>query len=333
MKKVIIVVIIAICLIAVYYLVKSNQDLEKVLSQFNNVQSDGFYDIKTNSEASGYIVSNKTNEGYRYGYVNYKGKLLLKPEYNQLYRVMDVADKDNVYIIAAKNGRYGVSLNGKTIINYEYQFIEYDGSTEKFILQKSNKFGVANIRGENILPVESDNIEAKGLYIYETKQDKNTVYDKEGIVKEIAFNITIMPTDNEEYYIKIVEENDQYLYGVVDRQENEIVPAVYSYIEYALKNYFIVCNKDYLQGLVDANNKIKIETKYNLVQKIQDTDIIMTLDTQNNKTELYSNQIEKVCEMKDATVEVQREKDLNIIKIYNKEQIKYFDSNGNEIEK
>ena len=39
---------------------------------------------------------------------------------------MDIKDKDNVYIIAAKNGRYGVSVNGKTIINYEYQYIDYN---------------------------------------------------------------------------------------------------------------------------------------------------------------------------------------------------------------
>lgn len=331
MKKVIIVAIIVISLVAIYFLVKSNQDLEKVLSQFNNVQSDGFYDLKTNSEASGYIVSNKTSEGYRYGYVNYKGKILLKAEYNQLYRVMDIEDKDEVYIIAAKNGRYGVSLNGKTIINYEYQFIDYDATTQKFILQKSNKYGVANIKGEIIIPVENDNIEAKGIYIYATKKDENKVYDKNGQIKEMDFNVTIMPTDNEEYYIKIVEENDNYLHGVVDKKENEIVPTIYSYIEYVFEDYFIVCNEEYVQGLIDKNNNIKIEIKYSLVQKIPETNIIMVLDTENNQTELYSNQIKKLCAMQEATVE--RENDENIIKIYNNKETKYFDANGKEIKK
>lgn len=333
MKKVIIVIIIVISLVSIYVLVKSNQDLEKVLSQFNNVQSDSFYDSKTNSEVAGYIVSNKTSEGYRYGYVNYKGKLLLKAEYNQLYRVMNIEDRDKVYIIAAKNGRYGVSLNGKTIINYEYQFIEYDATTEKFILQKTNKYGVANIKGEILIPVENDNIEAKGIYLYVTKQEENKVYDREGNIKPMDFNITMLPTDNKEYYIKIVEEDEQYIYGVVNKQEKEIIPTIYSYIEYAYEDYFIVCNQEQLQGLIDKNNEVKIEVKYNLVQKIQYTDIIMALSSENNKTELYSKQAEKICEMKNATVEVQGEKDLNTIKIYNKEEIKYFDETGKEIKK
>jgi hypothetical protein len=331
MKKVIIIVITVISLVAIYFLVKTNQDLEKVLSQFNNVQSDGFYDLKTNIEASGYIVSNKTNEGYRYGYVNYQGKILLKPEYNQLYRVMDIEDKNKIYIIAAKNGRYGVTLNGKTIINYEYQFIEYDGITEKFILQKSNKYGLANKKGETILSVENDSIEAKGIYIYVTKQDERKVYNKNAEVKEIDFNVTILPTENEEYYIKTVEENQNYFYGVVDKEEKEIIPTIYSYIEYMFENYFIVCNEENMQGIVDENNNIKIDKKYNLVQKIPDTNIIMVLDTENNITELYSKKIEKMCEMKKATVE--RESDENIIKIYNNEETKYFDINGEEIKK
>lgn len=335
MKKVAIIVsiIIVSALVAIYFAVKSNQNIETLLKQFNNVQSDGFYDAKTNAEAAGYIVSNKTTEGYRYGYVNYKGKLLLKPEYNQLYRVMDIENKDKVYIIAAKNGRYGVSLNGKTIINYEYQFIEYDAATEKFILQKSSKYGVAKIDGEILIPVENSNVEAKGIYLYVTKQDENKVYDKNGQTKEIDFNTTITPTDNEEYYIKIVEENENYLYGVVDKEEKEIIPAIYGYIEYIFEDYFIVCNENYLQGVADTNNNMKIDLKYNLVQKIQDTNIIMALDTENNKTELYSKQLEKICEIEEATVEVQSENNENIIKIYNNKETKYFDANGREINK
>ena len=335
MKKVAIIVsiIIVSALVAIYFAVKSNQNIETLLKQFNNVQSDGFYDAKTNAEAAGYIVSNKTTEGYRYGYVNYKGKLLLKPEYNQLYRVMDIENKDKVYIIAAKNGRYGVSLNGKTIINYEYQFIEYDGATEKFILQKSSNYGVAKIDGEILIPVENSNVEAKGIYLYVTKQDENKVYDKNGQRKEIDFNTTITPTDNEEYYIKIVEEDENYLYGVVNKEEKEIIPVIYGYIEYIFEDYFIVCNENYLQGVANTNNDMKIDLKYNLVQKIQDTNIIMALDTENNKTELYSKQLEKICEIEEATVEVQSENNENIIKIYNNKETKYFDANGRKINK
>ena len=335
MKKVAIIasIILVIALIGIYFAVKSNQNIDTLLKQFNNVQSDGFYDAKTNIEASGYIVSNKTTEGYRYGYVNYKGKLLLKAEYNQLYRVMDIENKDKIYIIAARNGRYGVSLNGKTIINYEYQFIEYDKATEKFILQKSGKYGAATLDGEVIIPVENNNIEAKGIYLYVTKNDENKVYNKNGQIKELDFNTMITPTENEDYYIKVIEENDTYLYGVINKEEKEIIPTIYTYVEYLNEDYFIVCNEKYSQGIVNQNNENKLEQKYNVVQKIQGTNMIMALDTENNKTELYSMNLQKICEIEEATVEVQNEGGKNIIKIYNKREARYFDSNGIEINK
>ena len=142
MKKIIMVIIIVIIVITgIYFINNSNKNIDKVLSQFETYESDGYYDNKNNQEAEGYIVSNKTADGYRYGYVNYKGKILLETEYNQIYRIMEIENKDKVYLIAAKNGRYGVSLNGKDIIKYEYQFIEYNSKIEEFILQKSDNEG------------------------------------------------------------------------------------------------------------------------------------------------------------------------------------------------
>ena len=51
----------------------------------------------------------KTQEGYRYGYINNNGKLILKPEYNQLSRITDIEDNDNAYLLGAKNGQFGVT--------------------------------------------------------------------------------------------------------------------------------------------------------------------------------------------------------------------------------
>ena len=75
MKKVLIAVIVAIILVIGIYLVKNkNKNIDKVLEQFERYESDGYY--ANDEEAAGYIVVNKTEEGYRYGYVNYKGKIV-----------------------------------------------------------------------------------------------------------------------------------------------------------------------------------------------------------------------------------------------------------------
>lgn len=179
MKKVIIATIIVIIIIGISYLAtNSTLNIEQVLSKFETREGDGFYDSANSSKGAGYIVSNKMEDGYRYGYVNHKGKILLEPEYNQIHRVLEIKDKNKIYLIAAKNGRYGVNLNGKNIIKHEYQFIEYNNQIEGFILQKSENYGVADLKGNMILSVENDYIEVKGQYIYVTNSEGNKVYNK-----------------------------------------------------------------------------------------------------------------------------------------------------------
>ena len=330
MKKIIIaILIVVIIIVGTCCIANSSKDIDKVLAQFEKYESDGYYDNKNNEEAVGYIVSNKTQEGYRYGYVNYKGKILLDAEYNQIYRVMDIEDKNKVYLIAAKNGRYGVSLNGKNIIKYEYQFIEYNSKIEGFILQKTDNYGVANISGKIIIPVENEAVEVKGKYIYVSNDQENKVYDKNGKTQEIDFNISINPTENENYFIKIIEKDEQYFYGVVDKEENELIKANYIYLEYLFDNYFIAGDENNKEGIIDISNSIKLEFNYSLVQKIQNTNLIRTLNSETNETEIYSQNFEKIYTMKNANVE----NDGTAIKIYNETETKYLDENGIEISK
>ena len=95
MKKIIVAIIVVILIITGIVLSKkSNKNIDEVLAQFEKHETDGYY---YNNEAwAGYVVFNKTQDGYRYGYVNYKGDILLEAEFNDIYRVMDIKDKDNV---------------------------------------------------------------------------------------------------------------------------------------------------------------------------------------------------------------------------------------------
>ena len=76
--------------------------------KYDQINVDGYYTKEGGYNYSGYIVSTTTDQGYRYGYINYDGKLLLEPNYNQLSRVTQIQDNNNAYIICAENGRYGV---------------------------------------------------------------------------------------------------------------------------------------------------------------------------------------------------------------------------------
>ena len=93
--------------------------------QYDEIEVDKFYEEGNGYKKAGYIVKNTTEEGYRYGYVNTEGKKIIDTKYNELYRIVEI-NSDDVYIICAENGKYGLLKNGKQIIENEYQSIVYN---------------------------------------------------------------------------------------------------------------------------------------------------------------------------------------------------------------
>ena len=111
------------------FLVKQNE-LEGIINmkgkviikcEYESVTSDNYYSENGNKKQAGFIVSKKTEDGYRYGYANYRGTIILNPIYTQLERVTEIANEKGVYFIAFKNGQAGLLKNNKEILNYEYE--------------------------------------------------------------------------------------------------------------------------------------------------------------------------------------------------------------------
>ncbi len=65
---------------------------------------------------------------------------------------------------------------------------------------------------------------------------------------------------------------------------------------------------------------MKIQIENDSLQKVQDTSIIQSVIAKDNITKLYDKNMSKICEMKDAKIEV---KD-NYIVIYNENEKKVF---------
>ena len=89
--------------------------------EYESVTSDNYYNEDQNNEKAGFIVSKKTDDGYRYGYINYRGSKIVKPIFTQLERVTEISDDKNIYFIAFKDGQAGLLKNNKEIVNYEYE--------------------------------------------------------------------------------------------------------------------------------------------------------------------------------------------------------------------
>ena len=296
---------------------------ELVKTEYDNIITDGYYDETDKYVKSGFIVSNTTDEGYRYGYINYSGKEILKPEYNEIMRITEIED---LYLIAAKNGKYGLYNKSKAVIPNEYQSINYD-EIGLVILQKNKNYGMADLEGNIKINVEYSDIGSKGIYIYASNETKNDVFDKEGNKKDINFNKNVYETDNENYRISTIMNNDVLYYGIEDNNGTVLVDEVYSYLEYAYKDYFIAKNMDGKLGVINANGKVLIDLKYNLVQKIKDKNMIQILDKKT--TNIYSDNLEIICKMKNSKINNEND----FIKIYNDKEEKYFNNEGVEIYK
>ena len=293
---------------------------------YDQISVDGYYTDENGYKNAGYIVSNKTQEGYRYGYINNKGKLILKLEYNQLSRITDIKDAENVYLLGAKNGQFGINKNEKELIKNEYQSISYDQTNQLFVVEKSKKYGVANLDGQVIVPEQYEQIDVVGIYIYATNEQGTTVYNSNGTEANIDRNIQILNTTNEKYKIRINNENGS-KYGVIGKDGTQIIEEKYNYIEYLYDNYFIVSNENSKLGVIDDKNNVKIEIENDSLQKIENTNIIQAIVSNSNTTKLYSKDMSKICEMKDATIEVKN----NYIRIYNETETKYFSLEGQEL--
>lgn len=294
--------------------------------EYDSIAVDEYYTDENRYQYAGYIVSIKTEEGYRYGYLNNKGKEILKTEYNEVSRVTEIQDNDNSYLICAKNGQYGVTKNGEQLVENEYQSIRYDASNKVFVIEKSKKYGIANIEGKLIVPVEYNQIDITGIYLYAQNEQGTTVYNSNGAQANIDANVAILNTSNEKYKIRINNEEGT-KYGVINKEGKQLIEEKYNYIEYLYGDYFIVSYENGKLGVVDNKENVKIEINKDSLQKIQGTDLIQTTLTESKTTQIYSKTMEKIGEMQNAMIEVED----NHIKMYNETETKYLDKNGKEL--
>ncbi len=298
---------------------------ELVKITYDKIEADKYYKENVGYKDSGYIVTNTTDEGYRYGYVNKEGKEILKTEFNDLSRILEV-DSDEVYLICAQNGKYGMYKNSKKIINNEYQALRYDENNNIIVALKGKQYGVMSMEGKQIIPFKYKQIDVTGENIYATQSDGNIkVFDNKGKETELDYNTVVTKVENTNYKINISVRDNKTFYNIYKNNEKR-TNKEYTYIEYLYDDYFLASNGDGKVGIIDENEENKIEFKYNSIQKIENMNLLEAKDD-NNVIEIYSTDMEKITELKNAVVEENE----NYIKLYNDNEIKYITKDGKEI--
>ena len=290
--------------------------------EYDLINADGFYSEKTKYKDAGFIVGKKQEDGYKYGYIDAKGNKILDNLYNEISRITTIDDE--LYLVAAKNGQAGIYKGKEQIIKNAYEEIEYNQSSQLFIIKRSGKYGLVNKIGNEILKAEYDKILIENDNIIADKDSISYYFDKLGNSKNNEKREKIISTDNQEYFI-IVDENSKY--GIRNEAGNIILPNENSYIEYAYNSYFIVTNDEGI-SLFDADKRETVVLGYDVIQKVEGKNVIQAIITEDYTIELCNEKLEKVVSMKEATLS----NNSNYIKLYSKTERKYFDRNGNEVQ-
>jgi len=299
---------------------------ETIKSNYDYIEGDKYYSEER--ENSGYIIGIKYEDGYRYGYLDENAKEILEVKYNNIERVLDI-EADDIYLIAYENGKGAIIKNKKEITDYEYQKIEKVENEELFWVEKNQKYGILNLKGETVLDTEYEEVYIEGINIFAKKEEQDYIFDLNGNKLENIDYSRKYKTENENYFITVDGED---LYGVVDKNEKSIIDNNYVYLEYTFEDYFIASNQDGKTGVIDRDNNRVIEIKYDIVEKLQNGNIIQAVELESNKLELYNSKLEKIYEGENTQINI-RDK---YIVLTNGEETKYFDFNGeviNNIEK
>lgn len=224
----------------------NNKGVKLIGTKYDFISSDEYYSYNSDNNLSGYIIGEKTSTGYRYGYLKKNKQKLLDTQYNEIIRIGGIVNEDtdkNIFILATKNGQYGLIKNRKKVIDFKYQGLDYSGISNLFIAKRGSKYGVINSKGKKIIDFKFDDLYINEDYICAKQNEKDNYFDLKG--KAIEPKSAEEKIDNE-------EDKEEEIKKVAELVNPNIVPK----------------EKGGKWGFVDKNSKLVIDYKYDEVTEV-----------------------------------------------------------------
>ena len=293
-----------------------------VKPEYDTIDIDKMYKKEKKYKDAGYIVGMKTEDGYRYGYVDNSGKEIIECKNNEIARVTNInEDIQDIYIIAAKNGLYGLYRDDKKIVENQYNSLIHDQLNNVYIAEKNKKFGVVDSEGKEIVGIKYSKIDVNGIYIYSKDENGDVIdiYNKMGVKQNTDLAGYIMlQTDVNNVYIRI-NQKETPAYQLIDNNNNAITRKKYTYIGY-LKNEYFVSNDGNI-GVISKDGNQIIENKYDSIEAVKN--ILIAIDSKKSST-IFSSNMQEVLVMENMKY-IEEEKH---IKVYNDTETIYLDKDG-----
>ena len=259
------------------YGVINNKGYPLIGIKYDYISGDEYYTVGNNRKYSGYIIGEKTSNGYRYGYIRGNKQKLLNTEYSDIIRIGGIKGENtdkNIFILAAKNGRCGLVKNKKTVIDFKFQDIDYSGINNLFIVTKGKNLGVYNSKGKKIINTKYDDINITDKYIHTKKDEEEKYFNLNGkeIDKSQVNDNDLNDSEDEEEKksgadlvnpTMIPKEKDG-KWGFVDKNSKLVVDYLYDEVTEVNKYGFAGIKKDGKWGSVDDKGNVVQEPKYKL---------------------------------------------------------------------
>ena len=227
----------------------------------------------------------KTFASGKCGFKNSNGDFIIPAIFDDAYQV------NNEYIIVLKENNTGViSVTGKVIIDCDYEEIIYL-KNNLFAVRKKDKiekwlFGVINNSGEVLIDFNYKFIKSKGgcfIQCYKNADYRRNAYDNKLNYLGGLFNY--FNENHEDWYNlegskifdgEVIEQRDNYIVikidqriGLIDKNGNQVLEAIYEEIRSFESNLFIVRLKndinDWVFGVVDDEGNTIINFNFKLI--------------------------------------------------------------------
>lgn len=232
-----------------------NSKGEEILKEYNKVEA-----IENNTQNKIWYETGilKYESNGKYGIIDFDGKLVLSPEYDDIYSLQGIEKS----IIVEKDSKKGlINSIGEIIIEPNYNEITSltdDYSNGYIVKSESEKYGVINPDKKAILDTKFDSIDhvyGSNMYVVTENGIHKIITSTEDTVLDTGFD-EVASIDGE--YV-VVKKNGNY--GVIDKSGQDIVSAEYESLNYCFDNNYIA-KKDGKFGVVGIDNSVRVDFRY-----------------------------------------------------------------------
>lgn len=262
---------------------------EEILKEYSQVKAIENTDGKSIWYENNVLIF---KENGKYGLINFDGKKILEPEYDNIYALTGFEKS----VIVEKNGKKGLvsTSMGEVIIPPEYADITNLSNTYDYgyiVKNEANKFGVIKADKTKVLDLKYDEIKkvvGKDTYVVVENGKLEIVDNKGNVILNSGFD-SVVEIESNDY---IITRNGKY--GVIDKTGKDIIPAEYEEIKVGCLNSF-VAKKNGKYGVIDKAGSVIVDYKYNYINYIKEANIY-ECERDNKKTDILDRECKKLVE-------------------------------------